>query len=291
MALVEFDLYGTRINKVDLAVRRIREFEPISNGFMDEPYFVAYSGGKDSDVLRILFELAGVKHDLVHNHTTVDAPETVRYIRTIPNIQILKPHISMWDLIVKKRMPPTRTRRYCCDVLKEGTAQGRFLVTGVRWDESNGRKNNRSSLEVLSKDRKKSLKLNVDNDESRKMLETCSVKGKRVLNPIVDWKNEDVWEFLRLHRCESNPLYKMGFNRVGCVGCPMAGKKGMIFGFERYPKIKDLYMMAFRKMLDARQNDGLEEAGWKSEQDVFEWWVYGRDFGVRKEYEQIHMLE
>lgn len=43
-----------------------------------ETDYLCYSGGKDSDCVRILAELAGVNYDLVHNLTTVDAPETVQ---------------------------------------------------------------------------------------------------------------------------------------------------------------------------------------------------------------------
>ena len=87
MPLIENTLDGRR-DKVKTAIERIKAFCPVSNGYMDEPYYAAYSGGKDSDALRILFEIAGAPHDLVHNHTTVDAPETVRYVRAIPGIQI-----------------------------------------------------------------------------------------------------------------------------------------------------------------------------------------------------------
>jgi len=113
MALIEYTLDG-RVDKVQRAIDRIRAFDPIANGFDDNCFFTAYSGGKDSDCLRILFELSGVKYDLVHNHTTVDAPETVRYVHCIPGIQILYPKLSMWELIVKKRIPMTRLLRYCC---------------------------------------------------------------------------------------------------------------------------------------------------------------------------------
>lgn len=151
MALIEHTLFGT-VNKVDQAIQRIRMYDPIANGWMDEPYYVAYSGGKDSDVLRILFEMSGVKYDLVHNHTTADAPETVRYVRSIPGIQINYPKESMWQLIPRKKMPPTRVVRYCCEVLKEHGGEGRFVSTGVRWAESANRKKKRGGVEVQHRD-------------------------------------------------------------------------------------------------------------------------------------------
>lgn len=109
----------------------------------DEPYYLCYSGGKDSDCIRILAALAGVKHDIEHNLTTVDAPETVRYVRSIPGVHINRPPLSMWQLIPIKRMPPTRFTRYCCKALKERGGRYRLKVTGVRWAESVNRKRNR----------------------------------------------------------------------------------------------------------------------------------------------------
>ena len=106
--------------KVDIAIERLKMFEPA-----DEPYYLCYSGGKDSDAIRILAELAGVRHEIHHNLTTVDAPETIQYIKTIPNVIIDKArfsdgtHKTMWNLIPLKGMPPTRLMRYCCAELKE----------------------------------------------------------------------------------------------------------------------------------------------------------------------------
>ena len=269
MSLIEYTLNG-KINKVDQAIQRIKAFDPISTGLMDTPYYVAYSGGKDSDALRILFELAGVKYDLVHNHTTVDAPETVRYVRSIPGIQISYPELSMWQLIVKKRVPPTRIARYCCRDLKEKGGEGRFVVTGVRWAESVRRKKSRGGIEILGSTPSKNIILNADNDESRKMLENCQLKGKRMLNPIVDWSDDDVWEFLGHHGCKSNPLYQCGYTRIGCVGCPMSSNRAAEFA--RYPKYAQNYIRAFDRMIVKRREDGLETA-WRTGQEVFDWWT------------------
>lgn len=235
MALIEHTLLG-KIDKVKISIERIRHYNPLKTGRTHEPYFVAYSGGKDSDTIRILCELAGVKFDLMHNHTTVDAPETVYYVRQQKDIIVNYPELSMWELIVKKLMPPTRLARYCCDYLKEQGGTDRFVMTGVRWEESVKRKSNRASLEQIQG--KNHIKLNADNDESRRLVENCIKKSKMILNPIIDWSEEEVWEFLNHYGCKSNPLYQCGYKRVGCVGCPMATEKGQIRQFQRYPKYK-----------------------------------------------------
>ena len=137
------------IEKEKRAIQYLRSFEP-----EEEPYYLCYSGGKDSDAIRILAQLAGVKHECKHNLTTVDAPETVRYVReTIGKENINYPKESMWQLIVKKRMPPTRIARYCCEVLKERGGEGRLKITGVRWSEGTTRKKNRGLVNVIGKEK------------------------------------------------------------------------------------------------------------------------------------------
>ena len=90
--------------KEQRAIQYLRSFQPES-----EPYYLCYSGGKDSDCIRILAELAGVKHECKHNLTTVDAPETVHYVwDTIGKENVEYPEFTMWQLIVKKKIPPTR---------------------------------------------------------------------------------------------------------------------------------------------------------------------------------------
>jgi phosphoadenosine phosphosulfate reductase len=134
------------IEKEKRAIEYLKSFEPET-----EPYYLCYSGGKDSDCIRILASLAGVKHDIVNNHTTVDAPETVRYIRSIPDIKIEYPKRTMWQLIEQKGMPPTRLVRYCCSELKERGGKGRIKVTGVRWAESPKRAESAGVVKVIGK--------------------------------------------------------------------------------------------------------------------------------------------
>lgn len=251
---------------------------------------MCYSGGKDSDCIRILADLAGVKHDIVHNLTTVDAPETVRYIQSIPNVHIEMPKYSMWQLIEKKKIPPTRLIRYCCDELKEKGGKGRVKVTGVRWAESASRKQNGGVVKIIGKPKstialaeelqaeyeqvpKGGLILNIDNDESRRMVERCYRTTSTLVNPIIDWTDKDVWEFLHHYGCKSNPLYQCGMKRIGCIGCPMQNGKGMKADFIRYPKYRDNYLRAFRRMLKAREAAGLDNNSWNSPEDVMMWWV------------------
>ena len=234
------------LKKIDRAIGAIQHFEPL------EGYYLAFSGGKDSIVCKELLIMAGVKYDAHYNVTTVDPPELVRYIKEHHSDVIFdRPSKTMWELIPKKKMPPTRIVRYCCDVLKEGGGTGRFVVTGVRWAESPRRKNTREMVEMFTKSKakqeleNKKVFLMSDNEEKRRMIETCPTKGKYILNPIVDWEDDDVWEFIKQRNLPYCELYDQGFKRLGCVGCPMGGKKNRTKGFERWPQYRKAYIRAF----------------------------------------------
>lgn len=264
--LLEENLFGIH-DKVETAIERLRAFEP------PEGYFVAFSGGKDSQCIYHLCVEAGVRFDAHYSHTTVDPPEVIRFMREhYPDVIVDKPDITMWQLIVKKGMPPTRKVRYCCDVLKEGGGRGRIAVTGVRWEESTKRKHNRGLLELNNYTRQY-IKLMNDNDEARRMFETCTMKSMHTLNPIIDWTSEDVWEYLNSRSIPHCSLYDEGFDRIGCIGCPLAGPVQMQKEFARYPKYKQAYLRAFEKMLKVREGNGKPYHQWRTPEDVMNWWL------------------
>lgn len=271
------------------AIARLKLFEP--NPEFEDPYYLAYSGGKDSDVILVLAELAGVRYEAVHNLTSADAPETVYYVKSKPNVKIDKPRTTMWKLIPEKAFPPTRLFRYCCSELKERGGQCHRVITGVRWAESAKRKENAGVARILKKP-KATMKiaeeigadyiqsaqggiiLNNDNEKSRELVEHCVRQSKVMVNPIVDWTDNDVWEFLRYYGVEGNPLYQCGFKRIGCIGCPNSDKS-RYFEFRRYPKYKENYIRAFDRMLKVREERGLkhlDRLGTTGE-EVFKWWM------------------
>lgn len=239
MALVEKELFET-YDKVQVAINRLKAFEP------KEGYYLAFSGGKDSIVIKKLTELAGVKYDSHYNITGIDPPELVNFIKAHhPDVKREPVRKTMWRLIPEKLMPPTRLVRYCCEHLKERGGQGRFVITGIRWAESSKRK-------------------------KRKMTEICfKNKNKRFIHPILDWSDHDVWEFIRGYNLPYCKLYDDGWKRIGCLGCPMSTNNKS--DLERYPKFKRLYRRAFENMLIERKKRNLKTQ-WKSSDDVFKWW-------------------
>jgi len=276
-------------DKVDIAVRRLQEAAEMSQMLYEKPLVITYSGGKDSDTVLKLAQIAKIPFEVLHSHTTADAPETVYHVRNKfrelelagikcdidYHVQPDGKRVTMWNLIPRKLMPPTRLMRYCCSVLKEGGGRDRFIVTGVRWDESNARKKNRGILEVIASKRENKIVLSNDNDEDRRVFESCQMKGKRVVNPIIDWTTEDVLDFCKAEKVNLCPLYGEGWHRVGCVGCPMAGKKRYM-EFARYPTYKKAYIAAFDRMIEERKRRGMVKCFTRMGDtgvDVFHWWM------------------
>ena len=269
------------MDKEQQAFERLRQGAMMSERYYDKPLMICYSGGKDSDVLVELALRSGINFEVVNSHTTADAPETVRYIRqrfkdleelgikcTIEYSKYKGKRTSMWELIPIKKMPPTRLMRYCCSVLKETSGDGRAIATGVRWAESVNRKR-RGIYEDIKVNQDKKIILTNDNDEKRQLFESCLTKAKIAVNPIIDWSEADVWDYLHDCDCQSNPLYQCGFNRIGCIGCPMATANKRYFEFRRYPMYKKLYIRAFDRMIAADPS----RYRWKNGQECFDWWM------------------
>lgn len=114
--------------------------------------------------------------------------------------------------------------------------------------------------------------LNFDNSDSRRAVEHCFRTTSTMINPILGWSEADVWEFLHHYGCEANPLYKCDKSRIGCIGCPMQGKKGMRKEFRKYPKYYDNYIRAFDKMLKVLDEKGLDTT-WINGEEVMRWWI------------------
>lgn len=248
-------------DKVQVAIDRLKAFEP------PEGYWLAFSGGKDSVALKGVADLSGVKYEAHYSLTNVDPPELVRFIKTFPDVIIDRPKKTMWQLIVERRMPPTRIVRYCCLELKESSGEGKVTLTGVRWDESVARKKNRNLVNIGNS--KKRTVFNDENDESRRAVEQCYRTRKTLVNPIIDWTDDEVWEFIREYKLPYCKLYDEGWKRLGCIGCPMANQEPQ---FERWPEYKKLYIHAFQRMIDKRRADGLETE-WTTGEQCFDWWV------------------
>lgn len=236
--LVEDTMFGVR-DKIKISIDRLQALEP------EEGYYVCFSGGKDSQCIKHLCDEAGVKYDYHYNITGIDPPELIYFMRE--NYKDLEWHMyikSMFKLIEDRGLP-TRLKRICCAELKEQGGEGRLCITGVRWAESTKRKGRRP-FEVLTP-KTEDKKLFNDNEADRRLFENCLQKGKRIINPIIDWTDEDVWEYLNSRNIPHCKLYDEGQKRIGCIGCPLSSSQKEELA--RYPKFRDNYYRAIEKFL------------------------------------------
>jgi len=270
------DLFG--YDKVQIAIDRIRQFEP------PEGYYLGFSGGKDSCVLKALANLSGVKYDAHMSMTTVDPPEVLNFVREYhPDVKLERPDTNMWKLILYNKMPPTRLVRYCCRELKERGGLGRLVLTGIRSGESHAR-------------------------SKRQMVEQCRTDPrKRYLHPIIDWTKQEIWQFIKDYNllycslyneisidsycdlevsnkptvrtqcsdCTKRRCHYWSFSRIGCIMCPMGTRKQRERDAGRYPNFYRAYMRAFGKLVETGTTT------WKSADDVMKWWIGNK---TRAEY-------
>lgn len=97
-------------------------------------------------------------------------------------------------------------------------------------------------------------------------------KGATVVNPIYEWLDSDIWDYIKQENLEVNPLYQKGYTRVGCIGCPLAPYHQRKKEFNDYPMYKTMYINAFEKMIEQRKRNG-KEVVWRNGKEVFDWWI------------------
>ena len=265
--------------KVKVAHERFRWAAKEAERLFDMPIVVRYSGGKDSDVILQLAKESGVPFRVTHNLTTADPPDNVYYIRRVfarlreegIDCRINVPKRSLWRIMRETLVVPSRVMRVCCSELKERRMpDAPYIVTGVRWAESAGRRAKSGIAMVHTASAPPSSPrytageqaaaaaglLTTDDASSRRLFEQCAMRGVRVLNPIIDWSDDDVRSYLRSRGIEGNPLYKEGWTRIGCVGCPLAGRRAREIAFARYPKLYKAWADAIAYVIARRKEMG-----------------------------------
>lgn len=205
---------------VEESISFIREHEP------PEGYFVGFSGGKDSIVTLELTRMAGVKHEAYYSCTGIDPPEVVQFIKQhYPDVKWLYPKYSFWRGITIEKMPPLRTSRWCCDVLKKDPSRNIDLlhrIMGLRAEESFKRRN-------------------------RPRVDFVKSSKQTIYKPIFAWKEWHIWDFIDCNGLPYPSLYDEGFGRIGCVVCPFHSFRIAMQHKNRWPTYYRIFEQSVRK--------------------------------------------
>jgi len=191
-------------------VTQAKEILEVANRIFQEKLAVAFSGGKDSLVaLRLALDV-NPELPVIFNSTTVEFPETITYVRKLAEkwkfkLFIARPKTSFF-IEVKKRGWATHENRWCCAVFKDSPAFELLIKYNIQ-------------AEITGTTRTESI-------YRRGLLPFKDSKREPPIirvNPIYDWNQHEVWKYIKENNLPYNPLYDMGYRRIGCWCCPLNG--------------------------------------------------------------------
>lgn len=213
---------------------------------------VAFSGGKDSIVIYDLCKKSGLKFSYTYANTTIDPPNHLGFIRkNYSDVKISRPKQSFYQLIANRGLP-TRMSRFCCQTLKEYIGNDCKNIEGLRIDEG-----------VKRGKRLKAITGEPEQCDTR-------VKGKIHVYPIMNWTKKDVWDYIKSNNLPYPDLYDRGYNRLGCVGCPLASPKQRIFEYKDNPRYVYATIKAIKKNIDNKKS---LSKFFDDPYEAFYWWL------------------
>lgn len=194
------------------------------NEFRDLPVYVSFSGGKDSLVVLDLARAALRQREFraFFLNTGIEFPETVEFARSVCRemkvpLEEMSSGSVFWEQ-VGKFGPPAKDFRWCCKVCKLASAGD--LETGKRACSFPG-KGATNAVAYLTIDGKRKHE-----SFSRARIAASEtnpfVPAQLNIFPIRDWRALEVWLYIHWRELSYNPLYDLGFERVGCWLCPSA---------------------------------------------------------------------
>jgi phosphoadenosine phosphosulfate reductase len=211
---------------------------------------VSFSGGKDSLVALDLAYRVGIRK-AVFCDTTIEFDETKKFVKRVErfygiDIDVVQAPITFFEMIKHVGLP-SRILRWCCDVFKFGPLSNYAIrenlygfVTGLRTKESNKR-------------------------FSYKMLDNNPLVPVKQINPILNWRDKDVWEYIKINSLPVNPLYKH-FDRIGCWCCPFRTDNDWIKIKELFPEKASMFeqvLASFAKKMKVRDKEQfINRRGW-----------------------------
>ena len=234
------------------AVALLRHHEPPAG------YVGSFSGGKDSCIIKWLANEAGVNVRWQYNVTTIDPPEVIYFMREHhADVEFVRPTLTMMQLFRLNGNAPTRRIRYCCAHLKEKAKPGRSTIIGIRAEESPRRAASWNEVTIRGKRNPETLVL-----------------------PILSWRLCDVWQLIESTNMPYCGLYDEGWDRLGCIGCPMTNGKYRQMEFDRWPGYERLWRKTFERVWNERRGTTnskgflwMPSRKWDCWEQWWDWWM------------------
>lgn len=216
-----------------------------------QPLEIAYSGGKDSDVILELAKMAGISYRAIYKNTTIDPPGTIKHVKE-NGVEIRRPQKGFFQLMAEHGYP-NRRYRFCCNSLKEYKIMDN-VVMGIRRSESKKRAGMYSEPTACRFYGSKSNHANA-------------------IYPLLNWSDEDELEFIEARNIKLHPLYYREdgtidiTRRLGCMCCPLRSRNKRLQDFKLHPGIlKQWIKLGGGYMESHPQSEPAEKYG-----DVYEW--------------------
>lgn len=260
--------------KIDYSINLLRRAEPMALRMSDKGFFLAFSGGKDSQCLYHIAKEAGVKFEAHYQLTTLDPPELVYFIReNYPDVIIDRPRYTFLQLCEKEGTLPRPKVRFCCAELKECAGEGTATLIGVRWAESQNRAK-RNEVEISGRKFSGSLdQFNRTQEVSEQCMAKFGKKDKLIIAPIIAWSEKDVWDYINDRKIAYCKLYDEGWRRIGCLFCPMATQKEKRMMATRYPKFKDAFIRMIGRLRTREGRIFAEKYPQLTNDEIFNWYI------------------
>ena len=237
-------------------------------------FYLAMSGGKDSQVLYHIAKLSGVKFKAHMNLTSVDPPEVIRFVKQhYPDVELIKPRMSIYEMAKRKHIMPTRRFRWCCAEFKEVSGAGKVTLIGVRKQES-ARRAKREEISTNIKNKRTEETFDQWSEHEESMVACIGGKDKILVSPIIYWAERDVWEFLNTNHIPHCELYDKGYTRIGCICCPMSQPRQKWKEIEHWPHVKRNWLKTIRWMIDS----GYINHSFSDAEIGFRWWISGKSY-------------
>lgn len=261
--------------KIEHSVELLRKSEKMALRLDSENgFYLAFSGGKDSQCLYHVAKLAGVRFKAHMNLTSVDPPEVIRFVKAqCPDVELIKPRMSIYDMAKKKHLLPTMRFRWCCAEFKETSGAGKVTLIGIRREES-ARRAKRNEISTNIKGKRTEETFDQWSEHEEQMVTCVGGKDKILVSPIIYWTERDVWEFLNMNGIPHCELYDNGYTRIGCICCPMSSYRQKVKEIKRWPHVKRNWLKTIQWLKDNGYSNHVEV----SAEMNFRWWISGKNY-------------